>query len=313
MDFSFTREQRDVLDRAEEMCSALRAKEEQAWHSGEINVDVQRAVRKARLHNFTLSSKYGGEGESFALYGAILERIGKEGLSPHNFLLAHDSAALALQNHGTEVQCFEHAKGVFASSIGEHNIRYEKSYGGFLLNGFGTMGNAIASDTLKVFADGENGRTAFIMKKDENCNAERMSNHGMRSADFGKIILKDCRVDKDAVIGEVGLGWKAEDSHKQFARLMSAAGYCGVGMDCASENKMKSAPVEAASLLTQRAFWLCEKAKENKNLHQQAVENALLAKKFAYKAAVGAAVRASKKSERAQRHLLDLVVGNYKI
>ena len=313
MDFSLSREQKDVLGRADEMCAALRVGEEKAWNSGEIHADVQRAIRKARLHNFTLSSKYGGEGESFALYGAVLERIGREGLSPHNFLLAHDSAALALQNHGTEDQCIDHTKGVFASSLGDHNIKYEKSYGGFLLNGVGAMGNVMSSDTLKIFADGANGRTAFVLKKNNDCNSERISSNGMKSADFGTIVLKDCRVDKDSIIGEAGLGWKVEDSFRQYARLMSAAGYCGVALDCTNENKMKSASVEAASLLTRHAFWLCEKARENKGLHQQAAEHALLAKKFAYKAAVGVAVRASNTSERAQRHLLDLAVGNYKI
>ncbi|MBI4163031.1 MAG: acyl-CoA/acyl-ACP dehydrogenase [Candidatus Aenigmarchaeota archaeon] len=319
MDFSLNRDQKDVLDRVEEACGLLRKKEEQSWHAGEINAELEKTLRKSRLVNFPLSAKYGGEGGDFLLYGMMLERIGQEGLSPHSFLLSHDSSALIMQNHATDDQCASVLRNTLASPFKGHFVKYDKEPGGYVLNGEKSFViNALSSDILTVFADGQHGRTAFMARKGDGVHVERLTQNGLRSVDLGKIKLIDCFVRKENIIGNEGFGWKIEENHVNLVKLISAAGYVGAAKDCISEldkipNKLK-ANVEAASLLAKQAFFLHEQSKSNKHLTLKAKEHADLANIFSYKTALNTAkygVSKSGNEGRSMRHFMDLAIAQY--
>ncbi len=327
MDFSLSRDQKEVLDRAEEACGVLRKKEEQSWHAGEINAELERTLKKSRLVNFPLSAKYGGEGGDFLLYGIMLERIGQEGLSPHSFLLSHDSSALTIQNHSTDDQCASMLRNTLASPFKGHFVKYIKEPGGYVLNGEKSFViNALSSDILTVFADGQQGRTAFAARKGDGLSVEPLKHNGLRSADLGKVNLIDCFVRKENIIGNEGFGWKVEENHINLAKLISAAGYVGAAKDCVADlnvNRRLKAGVEAASLLTKQAFFLHEQAKSNKQLAVKAKEHADLANIFSYKTALNAAKYGVSKSgnekgeidaegvSRPMRHFMDLAVAQY--
>ncbi len=328
MDFTLTREQKEVLDRTEEACGILRKKEEQSWHAGEINAELERVLKRSRLMNFPLSAKYGGEGGDFMLYGMLLERIGQEGLSPHSFMLSHDSSALTLQNHATDDQCTNFLSSTLASPLGKHFVKYDKEPGGYVLNGEKSfVVNALSSDIFTVFAEGNGGRTSFVVRKGDGVNVERLKHHGLRSADIGKVKFTDFFVRKENIIGTEGLGWKVEETHSNLAKLISAAGYSGAAKDTLQEladikntSKKIKASVEAASLLTKQAFFLHEQAKKNKQLAAQAKEQSELANIFAYKTGMNAAKYGVMKlgsqidedrTSRAMRHFMDLAVARY--
>jgi len=334
MDFTLTRDQKEVLDRTEEACCILRKKEEQSWHAGEINAELERVLKRARLMNFPLSAKYGGEGGDFVIYGLVLERIAQEGLSPHAFLLSHDSSALAIQEHATDEQSASILKNILASPFKGHSIGYEKQPGGYVLNGEKPfVVNSLSSGIVTVFADGQQGRTAFAVRKNNDIHVERLKRHGLRSADLGKIKFTDFFVRKENVIGTEGFGWKVEDTHSNLTKLISAAGYVGAAKDCLYEiersidaqsasftvNSKMKARVRAASLLARHAMWLSAKAKENKQLRKEAEEQVKLAHAFAYDTAMQAAkygvmklgAQTDDRTSRQMRHFIDLAVANY--
>jgi alkylation response protein AidB-like acyl-CoA dehydrogenase len=195
----------------------------------------------------------------------------------------------------------------------EATVRVEAD--GFVLNGQKIwITNGGIADVALVFASQDRaakhrGICAFIVETDTpGFRREPMPGQelGHRSSDHARIILEECRVPKEALLGELGQRFKIAMTALDHGRLGVAAGAVGVAQACLDacvdfarhrrqfEQRLgdfqmiqaniadMAADVEAARLLVYRAAWL-------KDQGQRTTRETSIAKLFATEIAVKAA------------------------
>jgi alkylation response protein AidB-like acyl-CoA dehydrogenase len=275
--------------------------------------------------------EYGGAGLDYTSFALVYEELGWADSSVRGFLAVHAGlVSMCLRDWGTEAQkqkylprlstgdligCYcltEENAGSDAGSM-EATVRVEAD--DFVLNGQKIwITNGGIADVALVFASQDRaakhrGICAFIVETDTpGFRREPMPGQelGHRSSDHARIILEECRVPKEALLGELGQGFKIAMTALDHGRLGVAAGAVGVAQACLDacvdfarhrrqfEQRLgdfqmiqaniadMAADVEAARLLVYRAAWL-------KDQGQRTTRETSIAKLFATEIAVKAA------------------------
>jgi alkylation response protein AidB-like acyl-CoA dehydrogenase len=277
-----------------------------------------------------VSEEYGGRGIDYRTYGLIVEEIGRGDSSARTVVSVQTSLVCSsLERWGTEEQkqewlprlCTGEALGCFGltepgtgSDAANLATRATRSDGGWSISGqkqFISLGNYAKLALIFAQTDpdqGHRGLAAFLVPTDSpGFTAQEVHGKlGLRASDTAELSLDGVEVPDEALLGEIGEGFKVAMSALDSGRYSVAAGCVGICQGCvdasvsySKEREQFGRPIasfqlvqemiaemvvetEAARGLVWRAGWLKDQGKPN------TLETSV-AKLFATEAAVRAA------------------------
>jgi butyryl-CoA dehydrogenase len=257
MDFELTDEQRLVLETA------------RAFTDNEI---VERARENDRNEHFDLElvekiaaqgylgaivpREYGGAGLDYLTYGLIVEEVGRGDSAMRTVVSVQTSLVCsALVRWGTEEQkqhylpklcsgewlgCFGLTEPDTGSDAANQRTRAKKTASGWIINGakmFISMGNYARLALVFAQTDPDlahRGLACFLVDTDQPGYQARAVHHklGLRGSDTAEISLNDVEVPEDAILGDIGDGFKVAMSSLDSGRYSVAAGCVGICQGC---------------------------------------------------------------------------------
>ena len=257
MDFELTDEQRLVRETA------------RAFTDNEI---VERARENDRNEHFDLElvgkiaaqgylgaivpREYGGAGLDYLTYGLIVEEIGRGDSAMRTVVSVQTSLVCsALVRWGTEEQkqqylpklcsgewlgCFGLTEPDAGSDAANQRTRAKKTDSGWVINGakmFISMGNHARLALVFAQTDPDlahRGLACFLVDTDQPGYQPSAIHHklGLRGSDTAEISLNDVEVPDDAILGEIGDGFKVAMSSLDSGRYSVAAGCVGICQGC---------------------------------------------------------------------------------
>lgn len=331
IDFELTDEQRLVRDTAREFADneiAPRAREND--REGRFDTELVAKMAEMGFIGPILPEEYGGRGIDYRTYGLIVEEIGRADSSARTVVSVNTSlVGSAIARWGSEEQkkrlipgiCSGKALGCFGltepdtgSDAANLKTRAEKVDGGWRLTGqkqWISLGNVAAFVLLFAQTDpslGHRGLAAFAVPTDSDgfSSAEIHGKLGLHASDTAELSLDGVEVPDDAMIGQVGEGFKVAMSALDSGRFSVAAGCVGICQGCvdasvaySKEREQFGRPIAAFQLVqsmiadmvvdTQAARSLLWKAAWLKDTGQPNTLETSVAKLFATEAAIRSA------------------------
>jgi butyryl-CoA dehydrogenase len=312
MDLDLTDEQRLIQETAREFADreiAPRARDND--RAGRFDRELASKIGEIGYLGAPVAEEYGGRGLDYVTYGLIVEQVGRADSSARTVVSVQTSLVCgSIERWGTEEQkrewlprlCSGEALGCFAltepdtgSDAASLRTRATRSDRGWVISGqkmFISLGNY--AELALVFAQtdpekGYRGLACFLVPtSDGGYHAQEIHGKlGLRASDTASIALEDVEVPDDAMLGEVGDGFKVAMSALDNGRYSVAAGCVGICEGCvdasvsySTERKQFGVPVarfqlvqeliaemvmkrDAARLLVRRAGILKDKGEPN--------------------------------------------------
>jgi butyryl-CoA dehydrogenase len=312
MDLDLTDEQRLIQETAREFADreiAPRARDND--RAGRFDRELASKIGEIGYLGAPVAEEYGGRGLDYVTYGLIVEQVGRADSSARTVVSVQTSLVCgSIERWGTEEQkrewlprlCAGEALGCFAltepdtgSDAASLRTRATRGDGGWVISGqkmFISLGNY--AELALVFAQtdpekGYRGLACFLVPtSDGGYHAQEIHGKlGLRASDTASISLEDVEVPDDAMLGEVGDGFKVAMSALDNGRYSVAAGCVGICDGCvdasvsySTERKQFGVPVarfqlvqeliaemvmkrDAARLLVRRAGILKDKGEPN--------------------------------------------------
>jgi alkylation response protein AidB-like acyl-CoA dehydrogenase len=280
-----------------------------------------------------VDEEYGGRGLDYRTYGLIVEEIGRGDSSARTVVSVQTSLVCSsIQRWGTEDQkhtwlpklcsaeilgCFGLTEPGTGSDAANLSTRAERIDGGWRLNGqkqWISMGNYAKVALVFAQTDPEQkhrGLAAFLVPTDSDgfSTSAIHGKLGLRASDTAELSLDGVEVGDDALLGDVGDGFKVAMSALDSGRFSVASGCVGICQGCvdasvrySQERQQFGRPIaafqlvqemiadmvvdtEAARALVWRAGWL-------KDTGQPNTTETSVAKLYATEAAVRSANKA---------------------
>jgi len=328
IDFELTDEQKLIRDTAREFADneiTPRAREND--RAGRFDVEMVAKLGQMGFLGPTLPEEHGGRGIDYRTYGLIVEEIGRADSSVRTVVSVTTSlVGSAIARWGTEEQqrrlipgltsgealgCFGLTEPDTGSDAAALKTRGEKIDGGWRLSGqkqWISLGN-VASFAL-IFAQtdpeaGHRGLAAFVVPSDSEgfSSSEIRGKLGMHASDTAELSLDGVEVDDDALLGDVGDGFKVAMTSLDSGRFSVAAGCVGICQACldssvaySTQRRQFNRPIAAFQLVqamiadmvcdTEAARSLVWKAAWLKDLERPNTLETSTAKLFASEAAI---------------------------
>lgn len=277
MDFRLTEEQEQIRKAAAEFAAG-----ELAPHTRDWDRDMtfpREAFRKAGELGFLgvlVPEEYGGAGLGYVEYVAIIDELSQVEPSVGLGVAAHNSLGTGhILQFGSEEQKRKYlpklASGEWIGAWGLTEPTAGSDAGGtrttgvldgdaWVLNGSKTFTtHAGVGQVAVIFAStdpskGHHGISAFIVEK--GTPGFTVGKHedklGMRASDTSEVVLQDCRIPRENLIGEVGTGFKQAMQVLDGGRISIAAlavgiaaGATGHAISYARERKQFGQPIGA--------------------------------------------------------------------
>jgi alkylation response protein AidB-like acyl-CoA dehydrogenase len=277
-----------------------------------------------------VAEEYGGRGLDYRTYGLIVEEIGRGDSSARTVVSVQTSLVCSsIQRWGSEEQkqrwlpplcsaeilgCFGLTEPDSGSDAASLKTRAERIEGGWRISGqkqWISMGNHAKVAMIFAQTDPElkhRGLACFLVPTDSPgfTSGEIHGKLGLRGSDTAELFLDSVEVGDDALMGDVGDGFKVAMSALDSGRFSVAAGCVGICQGCvnasvdyAKERQQFGRPIaafqlvqamiadmvvdtEAARGLVWRAGWLKDAGKPN-------TTETSVAKLFATEAAIRSA------------------------
>jgi hypothetical protein len=330
MDFELSDEQQLIQRTAREFCDAEIAPHVAEWDRTEA-IDRGLVGRLAELGFLAaaLPEEHGGMGLDLVSYSLVVEELGRADsnvrgiVSVSNGLYGKSVARWGTEEQraallpglasGEELGCYALTEPGAGSDPGGLETRAERAGDGWVLSGqkiFITLGSwaAWALVFARTGEAGPRGITCFVVPTSADGFEARpiKGKLGLRAQDTAELFLDGVRVGGDAVLGEVGGGFKVAMSALDHGRISLASGCVGIAQGCldasvayTKERRQFGRSVasfqlvqelladiavetEAARLLVRRAAWVADQG-------QRHTVEASYAKYFASEVAVRAA------------------------
>ena len=204
----------------------------------------------------TVEEQWGGTGLGYLAHCVAMEEISRASGSIGLSYGAHSNLCVnQIRRNGTDDQKARYlpklisGEHVGALAMSEPNAgsdvvsmrtRADKKGGRYILNGSKMwITNGPIAETLVIYAKtdataGARGMTAFIVEKSFKgfSTAQKLDKLGMRGSDTGEIVLQDCEVPEENVLGAVGNGVNILMSGLDYERVVLAAGPLGLMQAC---------------------------------------------------------------------------------
>src|SRR5947209_6723194 len=200
--------------------------------------------------------EYGGAGLDYLTYGLIVEEVGR-GCSAMRTVVSVQTSLVcsAILRWGTEEQkqqylpklcsgewlgCFALTEPDTGSDAANQRTRAKKTDNGWVINGskmFISLGNH--AKVALVFAQtdpekGHRGVACFLVDTDQPGFQPQEIHHklGLRGSDTAAISLDDVEAPEEAMLGEIGDGFKIAMTALDSGRYSVAAGCVGICQGC---------------------------------------------------------------------------------
>ena len=295
-----------------------------------FDLDLVRKLGEMGYLGPIVDEEYGGRGLDYRTYGLIVEEIGRGDSSARTVVSVQTSLVCSsIERWGSEEQkhhwlprlcsgeilgCFGLTEPNTGSDAANLSTRAERIDGGWRITGqkqWISMGNYAKVALIFAQTDPEQqhrGLAAFLVPTDSDgfSSSEIHGKLGLRASDTAELSLDGVEVGEDAVLGDVGDGFKVAMSALDSGRFSVASGCVGICQGCvdasvayAKERQQFGRPIasfqlvqqmladmivdtEAARALVWRAGWL-------KDTGQPNTTETSIAKLFATEAAVRSA------------------------
>jgi alkylation response protein AidB-like acyl-CoA dehydrogenase len=203
-----------------------------------------------------VSEEYGGRGLDYRTYGIIVEEIGRGDSSARTVVSVQTSLVCSsIERWGTEEQkhewlpklCSGEALGCFGltepgsgSDAASLKTRATKVDGGWKLDGqkqWISMGNYAKLALIFAQTDPEKahrGLACFLVPTDSDgfSSGEIHGKLGLKASDTAELSLSDVEVPDEAMLGEIGDGFKVAMSALDSGRYSVASGCVGISQGC---------------------------------------------------------------------------------
>lgn len=203
-----------------------------------------------------LPEEYGGMGIDHIAYVLMMEELGRVSFALRSIVSVHISLfQLTLSQWGTEEQkqkylpratkgeilgCFATTEPNVGSDLASIETSAVLDGGKWRLNGNKMwISNGGVAEVALIFAQTDKakkhrGIAAFLVDRDTPgfSSTDIHGKLGLRSANTAELILKDCVVPEENVLGQVGEGFKIAMTAFDNARLCVAAGCVGLAQAC---------------------------------------------------------------------------------
>src|SRR2546421_10615874 len=257
MDFELTDEQRLVRETARDFTNKEivdRARENA--RNEHFDVELVRKIADQGYLGAIVPREYGGAGLDYLTYGFVVEAVGR-GCSAMRTVISVQTSLVcsAILRWGTEEQkqhylpklcsgewlgCFGLPEPDTGSDAANQRTRARKTDGGWVINGakmFISLGNHAKVALVFAQTDPEKahrGLACFLVDTDQPGFQPQPIHHkmGLRGSDTAAISLDDVEVADDALLGEVGDGFKVAMSALDSGRYSVAAGCVGICQGC---------------------------------------------------------------------------------
>jgi alkylation response protein AidB-like acyl-CoA dehydrogenase len=281
MDFQLTDEQRLISESAREFCDkeiAPRVRDND--RAARFDRELASKLGEMGYLGAPVSEEYGGRSLDYLSYGLIVEQVGRVDSSARTVVSVQTSlVAGSIERWGTEEQkrewlprlCSGEALGCFAltepdtgSDAANLRTRAKRDDGGWTISGnkmWISMGNV--AELALVFAQTDpekkhKGLACFLVPTaaDGYSSQEIHGKLGLRASDTAEISLDEVTVPEDAMLGEIGDGFKVAMSALDNGRYSVAAGCVGICDGCvdasvsyAKERKQFGVPIASFQLV----------------------------------------------------------------
>ncbi len=257
MNFDLTEEQKaarqTARDFAEKEIMPV-ARENDA--SERFPTDLVRRMADVGILGTAIPEKYGGAGMDYISYALVTEEIGRACSSMRTVLSVTSSlVALTILKWGTEEQkqkhlprlasgeiigCFGLTEPDAGSDAANLSTMAAKDGDGWILNGNKMwISNGGVAGLAIIFAQTDKslkhrGLAAFLVDPGtQGFSSQPIHGKlGLRASDTVSLTLEDVRVGEDALLGEVGEGFKVAMSALDSGRYSVAAGCVGICQGC---------------------------------------------------------------------------------
>jgi len=218
--------------------------------------DLWPELGRLGVHGITVEEEWGGAGLGYLEHCVAMEEISRASASVGLSYGAHSNLCVnQIRRNGSAEQkrrylprliSGEHV-GALAmsepeagSDVVSMRTRADRRGDRFVLNGTKMwITNGPQAETLVVYAKtdpgaGARGITAFIVESSFNgfSAAQKLDKLGMRGSDTSELVLEDCEVSQENVLGEVGGGVAVLMSGLDYERVVLAAGPLGIMQAC---------------------------------------------------------------------------------
>jgi len=223
---------------------------------GRFDRELARKLGQIGFLGAPVAEEYGGRDLDYVSYGLIAEEIGRADSSARTVVSVCTSlVAGPIERWGTEEQkkkwlprlcsgeglgCFGLTEPDTGSDAANLRTRAKRTESGWSISGqkmWISLGNV--SDFALIFAQTDpslkhRGLAAFIVPTaSEGFTAQEIHGKlGLRSSDTAEISLDEVEVGEDAMLGEVGDGFKVAMSALENGRYSVAAGCVGICEGC---------------------------------------------------------------------------------
>ena len=203
-----------------------------------------------------VSEEYGGRGLDYLSYGLIVEEVGRGDSSARTVVSVQTSlVCTSIERWGTEEQkhewlprlCSGEALGCFGltepntgSDAANLATRAKKTSDGWTISGqkqWISMGNHAKLALIFAQTDpelGHRGLAAFLVPTDSDgfSSSEIHGKLGLHASDTAELALDEVAVGDEALLGEIGDGFKVAMSALDSGRFSVASGCVGICQGC---------------------------------------------------------------------------------
>jgi isovaleryl-CoA dehydrogenase len=208
------------------------------------------------LHGITVEEAWGGSGLGYLEHCIAVEEVSRGSAAVGLAYGAHSNLCVnQIRKNGSDEQrrsylpkliSGEHVGSLAMSEAGAGSdvvsmrTRADKKGDRYVLNGTKMwITNAPHSETFVIYAKtdpeaGSRGITAFIVEKGWKgfTVSPKLDKLGMRGSDTAELVLQDCEVPAENVLGGVGRGVNVLMSGLDYERAVLAAGSLGIMQAC---------------------------------------------------------------------------------
>ena len=257
MDFQLSDEQKLIQEAAREFAEReILPRVRDNDRAGRFDRELARKLGEVGFLGAPVAEEYGGRGLDYVSYGLVAEEIGRADSSARTVVSVITSlVAGPIEKWGSEEQkrrwlpglcsgeglgCFGLTEPDTGSDAANLRTRATKTEGGWSISGqkmWISLGNY--SEVALIFAQTDpalkhRGLAAFLVPTDSEgfTTQEIHGKLGLRSSDTAEISLDEVEVGEDALLGEIGDGFKVAMSALENGRYSVAAGCVGICEGC---------------------------------------------------------------------------------
>ena len=258
MDFELTEEQQLVRETARAFTeSEIVARGRENDRNEYFDLELVAKLAAQGYLGAIVPPEYGGAGLDYLTYGLVVEEIGRGDSAMRTVVSVQTSLVCSsILRFGTEEQkrkylpklcsgewlaCFGLTEPDTGSDAANQKTRARRTDDGWVLNGskmWISIGNYAKLALIFAQTDpslGHKGLACFLVETEGNDGYQSQEIHhkmGLRGSDTAAISLDDCHVPADAMLGEVGQGFRVAMSSLESGRYSVAAGCVGICQGC---------------------------------------------------------------------------------